>query len=362
MKNLSDDDIANIIYRSAKAARSQRRTAKENSAVDGDGVRFLANAFKNESDLDIKQAFPENASEDAETRLLELAGEPIENRETGDKAQINQAQRKKILSDRAVSKSIANGFSKDDHLLAVANVKSLYENAVLLATGPDLKNNDPAVFIRRYAAPMILPSKGNLIADVLITQKISSDKETNRIYSLEVDEIVPEIKTQSEMRPDFGSQSAGQSLAHRNYPADVIYKLQQKHKKIKSFLRKNPQKTGTDKSDYSDKSDGNGALFTLNSNASEELRRQVKAMQDCVGPFLDQDGAEYARRFKEKYGIANNIVSVVLRLTGAKHTPLFLKKDGGLGEGKNFFSREKKFFPSPKNLPKSITCFQQRFF
>lgn len=51
------------------------------------------------------------------------------------------------------------------------------------------------------------------------------------------------------------------------------------------------------------KSDGNGALFTLNSNASEELKRQVKAMQACVGPFLDQDGSEYARRFKEKYGI-----------------------------------------------------------
>ena len=64
---------------------------------------------------------------------------------------------------------------------------------------------------------------------------------------------------------------------------------------------KNPQKTETD---YSDKSDGNGALFTLNGNASEELKRQVKAMQACVGEFLDQDGAEYARRFKEKYGIA----------------------------------------------------------
>ncbi|MBE6363143.1 MAG: hypothetical protein E7054_05760 [Lentisphaerae bacterium] len=33
----------------------------------------------------------------------------------------------------------------------------------------------------------------------------------------------------------------------------------------------------------------------------------------------------------------------------AANTSLFLKKDGGLGEGKNFFSREKKFFPSPKN-------------
>ena len=38
VKNLSDDDIANIIYRSAKAARDQRRTA----SGDGDGVRFAA--------------------------------------------------------------------------------------------------------------------------------------------------------------------------------------------------------------------------------------------------------------------------------------------------------------------------------
>ena len=41
------------------------------------------------------------------------------------------------------------------------------------------------------------------------------------------------------------------------------------------------------------------------------------------------------------------MICSVLRQTGAKHTPLFLKKDRGSGEGKNFFSREKKFFPSP---------------
>ena len=34
-----------------------------------------------------------------------------------------------------------------------------------------------------------------------------------------------------------------------------------------------------------------------------------------------------------------------------QNTPLFLKRDGGLGEGKNFFSREKKFFLSPGFSP-----------
>jgi len=41
------------------------------------------------------------------------------------------------------------------------------------------------------------------------------------------------------------------------------------------------------------------------------------------------------------------ILYLLFATNGSKHIPLFLKRDGGAGEGKNFFSREKKFFPSP---------------
>ena len=51
-----------------------------------------------------------------------------------------------------------------------------------------------------------------------------------------------------------------------------------------------------------DVSDG-GAMFSLESSGSEEFKLQVKAMQSLVGNFLDQDGEEYAQRFKEKFGI-----------------------------------------------------------
>ena len=53
---------------------------------------------------------------------------------------------------------------------------------------------------------------------------------------------------------------------------------------------------------------------------------------------------EACRRF---FCLADDVAEV-LRPTGAKYTPLFLKEVGGLGEGENFFSREKKFSPSPK--------------
>jgi len=45
------------------------------------------------------------------------------------------------------------------------------------------------------------------------------------------------------------------------------------------------------------------------------------------------------------------ILYLLFATNGSKHIPLFLKRDGGSGEGKNFFSREKKFFPSPGHLP-----------
>ena len=44
-----------------------------------------------------------------------------------------------------------------------------------------------------------------------------------------------------------------------------------------------------------------------------------------------------------------------------KNTPLFLKRGEGLGEGKNLFSREKKFFPSPKRIPLPETAVEDFF-
>ena len=45
-------------------------------------------------------------------------------------------------------------------------------------------------------------------------------------------------------------------------------------------------------------------MFSLESSGSEELKLQVEAMRSLVGHWLDQDGAEYARRFKKKYNIS----------------------------------------------------------
>ena len=268
----------------AKRKNRSSRVVKDNLTT---GQRASI-ALEEEQDLDIKQAFPKYSSFQAEAKLLELSKQDIKNRETGDKAQINKTQRKKILSTAAVEKSIANGFTEEDHLLAAANIKDLYENALLLTAGPDLKNNDTAIIIKRYVAPLVLQSEENQIADVLITQKVSLDKKTERIYSLEIEEIVPEIKSQSGMRPDSGSQSTGRSLAHRNYPAEVVNKLQQKHAKIKSFLEKNSEKN---------------TRYSVSPEISEWEKYVIELLKPVVGERVEMEKKEIAAKVKELYNV-----------------------------------------------------------
>ena len=99
-------------------------------------------------------------------------------------------------------------------------------------------------------------------------------------------------------------QTASQMGSLEKFPRPLRQdKYTSDSQEINPVSEKNPQKTETDKSDYSDKSDGN-AMFSLESSGSEELKLQVEAMRSLVGNWLDQTGEEYARRFKEKYGIA----------------------------------------------------------
>ncbi|MBQ9789955.1 MAG: hypothetical protein IJW31_10220 [Lentisphaeria bacterium] len=85
-----------------------------------------------------------------------------------------------------------------------------------------MKNNDPNVKIYRFASPFVI---GNEIADVLITVKESIDKDSKRIYSLELTEIK--------------KLSAKGNSGNTVYYTDSINKLHQKHEKIKSFFEKN---------------------------------------------------------------------------------------------------------------------------
>lgn len=139
-----------------------------------------------------------------------------------------------MISRKALDKSINNGFTREEHFQAVANIEALYENAVLIHAGGDSKNNDPLIVMRRFAAPIVL---NGTVADALLTAKESLDKENSvRVYSLELDEIVAAIKGERLERGASRLQRPEDDRTHANYLPEGIRKLQQKHEKVKHAL------------------------------------------------------------------------------------------------------------------------------
>ncbi|MDY5519405.1 hypothetical protein [Campylobacter lanienae] len=108
--------------------------------------------------------------------LNKLIGIDITNKNDGRIAQISKTNISKMISDKAIQKSLNNGFSAKEHFEAVESVEELYKNAIYKSSSDDIKNGDKALKIHRYEADF----KDN--AKVLITLKESIDKNQNRIY------------------------------------------------------------------------------------------------------------------------------------------------------------------------------------
>ena len=319
VKNLSDDDIANIIYRSAKAARDQRRAAAANTAT-GEGVRFLA------FDKDGNQLFDvqgrgqmtitdiindKNISED--TEILTDSGSNVWGKITDEMAKkgenfglaplpIKLFKGNKWFGLVHINKHLSDFPNQD-----LARLMSLvFGNIEKMYARNDAGKIKLEIFppkARYYGILELRKQDGYYSIVSFFTRKKEHEKPKGKLIWVRNPQSATSQATndQSTLNDTSGKMLQEYQTELTAQTTDNINPLQ---REIKLVSEKNPQKTDkSDYSDYSDKSDGNGALFTLNSNASEELKRQVKAMQACVGPFLDQDGAEYARRFKEKYGI-----------------------------------------------------------
>lgn len=251
VKNLSDDDIANIIYRSAKAARDQRRaTAKENLAV-GDGARFLA--FDEQG-----QYFP--APDEWGTAYTSMTGKGL--------------QAIEFLLEKK------NGFVPAAfHRQEIGDIDIVYGK-----TGYGIEDKGGyglAHISKRH--PDIIWSK---IVDTIDNGKFEPERKGKRLIVSQDGKIILRInqKGRNWVISALSIASTEELSAvnrAKGLPANLnpkgLYTIGDVLDNFKSPDEKNPKKTDTDKSD------GNGAFFTLNSNASEELKRQVKAMQPCVG-------------------------------------------------------------------------------
>ena len=119
------------------------------------------------------------------THLQDILGKPVTNKKTGMSATINRVQRDKLTSGKAVGKSIKNGFTPQEHFAAAANIKQLFENAVLLESRSDRNQDANIKAIHLFGVPVDFDGKEGA-AFILVKESI---QHGGRIYTLELSGI-----------------------------------------------------------------------------------------------------------------------------------------------------------------------------
>nr|DAF06474.1 MAG TPA: MAEBL protein [Caudoviricetes sp.] len=218
---LRDRESARVRDReSARVRDRESARVRDRESARLRDVRFAADAENGRAfPLRMEHTYPE-----VHEILRRMQGRELHNQEENLSARISSTGVNKVLSNKARQKSIANGFSDEQHLLAAANLDRLFENGVLLETRPD-KNNDPNIAsIKRLAAPFYVDGD---FAEAILTLK-ESVEHGNRVYSLELDEI---RKPSSSDKRGLENQADTRTL-------DGYEKITRKIEKARAFIEK----------------------------------------------------------------------------------------------------------------------------
>jgi len=99
----------------------------------------------------------------------------------GEKARLGRSSIGKLTSNAAVQKSMDNGFTREQHYAAAADIDNLFRHSVKVLSRPD-KSGDINVTIHRFAAPLF----DDNAAYITVKESVQHGK---RIYSAELMEI-----------------------------------------------------------------------------------------------------------------------------------------------------------------------------
>uniref|UniRef100_UPI000CEE3F6B LPD3 domain-containing protein n=1 Tax=Helicobacter bizzozeronii TaxID=56877 RepID=UPI000CEE3F6B len=124
---------------------------------------------------------------DLRQSLVHILNQDIMNKETGVVARISTNGLTKISSTKALKKSLANGFTQEEHFKVGADIKALFENARLGETHPDYKESPGIKAVHRYFTEININGKR---AQAKITLR-ESVQQGHRIHSLELEELSP---------------------------------------------------------------------------------------------------------------------------------------------------------------------------
>ena len=115
--------------------------------------------------------------------LRGVLNQDITNESTGIKARIGIRELNKISSDKAITKSLDNGFSREEHFEASKHLDTLFKKAILREKHKDSKGRENIAAVYRFESVY-----KNANAKITVLEKIEGN---NKIYTLELESLEP---------------------------------------------------------------------------------------------------------------------------------------------------------------------------
>ncbi len=166
LKAINDDTLIYTTIGNGKVSKEQVEKLRE----------ILESGGKAQNKIQLRQATKEI--------LNTLKNKEITHK-NGIVARVSSVGIEKMMSDKAIQKSLDNGFSISQHFNAVQNIETLFKNSDFLRTEAPKNQSKDIVGVHRYINTENLQEQN---AQALITLK-ESVENGNRIYSLELEEL-----------------------------------------------------------------------------------------------------------------------------------------------------------------------------
>lgn len=116
-------------------------------------------------------------------KLKPFVNTKFTNKKSGINANFSSRSIGKLGSDKAVNKSVLNGFSSKDHFEAAMQIKSLYEASDFIAKFLDDRNDPNVIAMYRFQIHITLSTGRNAFA-YISTKEVKI--QGNRTYTLEL--------------------------------------------------------------------------------------------------------------------------------------------------------------------------------
>jgi hypothetical protein len=156
--------------------------AKKTTERDEERKGNIKKAVNNPS---FKISNAETTEGKARGEINKILAKPIKNKKLGIIACINTKQRDKILSQKAINKSLQNGFTKEQHYAVASKIAQIFEKAELIEEREDREGDANIKSVKELLSPVKLGSK-TVYADILAKESI---EHGHRVYTLELQSI-----------------------------------------------------------------------------------------------------------------------------------------------------------------------------